>query len=132
MKQAQMMQANLQKAQNELGNIEVEGSASNGQVKITMTCKNEIRKVFIDESLMQDKELLEDLILVALKDTQAKIEATTSTPTIPLYSLCLNTKWLAHCRPEFLQRFPVGTQDQLPLGEADNHGEIHRCGVRLR
>ena len=78
MKQAQMMQANLQKAQNELGNIEVEGSASNGQVKITMTCKNEIRKVFIDESLMQDKELLEDLILVALKDTQAKIEATTS------------------------------------------------------
>ena len=40
MKQAQMMQANLQKAQNELGNIEVEGSASNGQVKITMTCKN--------------------------------------------------------------------------------------------
>ena len=78
MKQAQMMQANLQKAQNELGNIEVEGSASNGQVKITMTCKNEVRKVFIDDSLMQDKELLEDLILVALKDTQAKIEATTS------------------------------------------------------
>jgi len=78
MKQAQMMQANLQKAQNELGNIEVEGSASNGQVKITMTCKNEVKKVFIDESLMQDKELLEDLILVALKDTQAKIEATTS------------------------------------------------------
>jgi len=43
-----------------------------------MTCKNEVRKVFIDDSLMQDKELLEDLILVALKDTQAKIEATTS------------------------------------------------------
>ena len=48
MKQAQMMQANLQKAQNELGNIEVEGSASNGQVKITMTCKNEVKKVLID------------------------------------------------------------------------------------
>jgi len=44
MKQAQMMQANLQKAQNELGNIEVEGSASNGQVKITMSCKNEVKK----------------------------------------------------------------------------------------
>jgi DNA-binding protein YbaB len=43
-----------------------------------MTCKNEVRKVFIDDSLMQDNELLEDLILVALKDTQAKIEATTS------------------------------------------------------
>ena len=78
MKQAQMMQANLQKAQNELGNTEVEGSASNGQVKIIMTCKNEVKKVFIDDSLLQDKELLEDLILVALKDTQAKIEATTS------------------------------------------------------
>ena len=78
MKQAQMMQANLQKAQNELGNIEVEGSASNGQVKITMSCKNEVKKVLIDESLLTDKELLEDLILVALKDVQAKIESTTS------------------------------------------------------
>jgi len=87
MKQAQMLQANLQKAQNELGNIEVEGSASNGQVKITMTCKNEIKKVFIDESLMQDKELLEDLILVALKDTQAKIEATTSQKMSGLFPL---------------------------------------------
>ena len=56
MKQAQMMQANLQKAQNELGNIEVEGSASNGQVKITMSCKNEVKKVLIDESLLIDKE----------------------------------------------------------------------------
>ena len=78
MKQAQMMQANLQKAQNELGNIEVEGSASNGQVKITMSCKNEVKKVLIDESLLTDKELLEDLILVALKDVQAKIESATS------------------------------------------------------
>jgi len=78
MKQAQMMQANLQKAQNELGNIEVEGSASNGQVKITMSCKNEVKKVLIDESLLTDKEMLEDLILVALKDVQAKIESTTS------------------------------------------------------
>jgi DNA-binding YbaB/EbfC family protein len=78
MKQAQMMQANLQKAQNERGNIEVEGSASNGQVKITMSCKNEVKKVLIDESLLTDKELLEDLILVALKDVQAKIESATS------------------------------------------------------
>ena len=78
MKQAQMMQANLQKAQNELGNIEVEGSASNGQVKITMTCKNEVKKVLIDESLLSDKEVLEDLILVGLKDVQTKIESMTS------------------------------------------------------
>ena len=47
-------------------------AASNGQVKITMTCKND-KKVLIDESLLSDKELLEDLILVALKDVQAKL-----------------------------------------------------------
>ena len=74
MKQAQMMQANLQKAQNELGNIEVEGSASNGQVKITMSCKNEVKKVLIDESLLTDKELLEDLILVAVKQAMANAD----------------------------------------------------------
>ena len=78
MKQAQMMQANLQKAQAELGNIEVEGLANNGQVKITMTCKNEIKKVEINEDLLQDKEILEDLILIALKDTQSKIESATN------------------------------------------------------
>jgi DNA-binding YbaB/EbfC family protein len=78
MKQAQMMQANLQKAQSELGNIEVEGSAGNGQVKISMSCKNEVKKVYIDDALLEDKEMLEDLILIALKDVQTKIESTTS------------------------------------------------------
>ena len=78
MKQAQMMQANLQKAQSELGNIEVEGSAGNGQVKISMSCKNEVKKVSIDNALLEDKEMLEDLILIALKDVQTKIESTTS------------------------------------------------------
>lgn len=78
MKQAQMMQANLQKAQAELATIEVEGSASNGLIAITMTCKHEVKKINIDPSLLDDKELLEDMMLVALKDTLQKIESTTS------------------------------------------------------
>jgi DNA-binding YbaB/EbfC family protein len=78
MKQAQMMQANLQKAQNELASIDVQGKASNGLVKITMSCKYEVKKIEIDPSLLDDKEMLEDMITVALKDTIKKIESTTN------------------------------------------------------
>ena len=78
MKQAQMMQANLQKAQAELASIKVEGSASNGLVKIIMTCKHEVKKIDIDPSILDDKEMLEDMMLVALKDTLQKIESTTA------------------------------------------------------
>jgi len=78
MKQAQMMQANLQKAQAELATINVEGNASNGLVRITMTCKNEIKKINIDSSLLDDKEILEDMIIVAFKDALKKIEVTTN------------------------------------------------------
>jgi DNA-binding YbaB/EbfC family protein len=78
MKQAQQMQANMAKAQEELAKIEVEGVAANGLVKITMTCKNEVKRVSLDDSVMDDKETLEDLIVIALKDANAKIEATTS------------------------------------------------------
>ena len=78
MKQAQMMQANLQKAQNELASIDVQGEASNGLVKITMSCKYEVKKIEIDPSLLDDKEMLEDMIAVALKDTIKKIESTTN------------------------------------------------------
>lgn len=78
MKQAQMMQANMQKAQAELANTEVEGSASNGMVKITMTCSNEVKRVQIDDAAMDDKETLEDLILLALKDAKAKADATSN------------------------------------------------------
>ncbi len=78
MKQAQQMQANMAKAQEELATVEVEGVASNGLVKITMTCKNEVKRVTLDDSVMDDKETLEDLIMIALKDATAKIEATTS------------------------------------------------------
>ena len=78
MKQAQMMQANMQKAQAELASTEVEGLASNGMVKVTMTCNNEVKRVHIDEVAMDDKETLEDLILIALKDARAKAEATST------------------------------------------------------
>lgn len=78
MKQAQMMQANMQKAQAELALTEVEGSASNGMVKITMTCSHDVKKVVIDEAAMDDRETLEDLLLIALKDAKAKAEATSS------------------------------------------------------
>ena len=78
MKQAQMMQANLQKAQAELASIDVQGSASNGLVKIVMSCKHEVKSVDIDPSILEDKEMLEDMLVVALKDTLQKIEVTTS------------------------------------------------------
>lgn len=78
MKQAQMMQANMQKAQAELATTEVEGIASNGMVKVTMTCSHDVKRVQIDDAAMDDKEMLEDLILIALKDAKAKAEATSS------------------------------------------------------
>ncbi len=78
MKQAQMMQANLQKAQAELAEIDVEGSASNGLVKVIISCKNDIKKIHIDPSLLDDKEVLEDMILVAFKDALKKIEVTSN------------------------------------------------------
>ena len=76
MKQAQMMQENMKRAQAELANIEVEGLASNGLVKVTMSCRNEIKRVSIDDSVMDDKETLEDLVLIAVKDAISKAENT--------------------------------------------------------
>ncbi len=78
MKQAQQMQANMQKAQAELANVDVEGIASNGLVKVLMNCRNEVKRVSIDDSVMDDRETLEDLIVIALKDAAQKVEATSS------------------------------------------------------
>ncbi len=78
MKQAQQMQANMQKAQAELANIDVEGVASNGLVKVTMACNNVVKRVTLDDRVMDDKETLEDLLVIALKDATAKAEATSS------------------------------------------------------
>ncbi len=78
MKQAQKMQEDMQKAQEELKNLEVEGQAGGGMVKITMTGKYAVRKVQIDDSLLNDdKDMLEDLIAAAINDASNKVEALT-------------------------------------------------------
>jgi len=77
MKQAQQMQERMAKAQEELGLIEVDGQSGAGMVKVTMTCKNDVRRVQIDASVMDDKEMLEDLVAAAMNDAVRKAEATT-------------------------------------------------------
>jgi hypothetical protein len=78
MKQAQQMQENMRKAQEELAKVEVEGQSGAGLVKITITCKFAVKKVAIDPSLMgEDKDMLEDLVLAAFNDAVAKAEAAT-------------------------------------------------------
>ena len=77
MKQAQQMQANMQKAQEELAGIEVEGQSGAGAVKVVMTCKHDVRRVSIDAAVMDDKEMLEDLIAAALNDATRRVESTT-------------------------------------------------------
>jgi len=76
MKQAQMMQENMRRMQEQLGTIEVEGLSGSGMVKITMTCKHEVRRVSIDPSLTGDREMLEDLLVAAINDAARKVEAT--------------------------------------------------------
>lgn len=78
MKQAQQMQANMQKAQEALGQIDVEGAAGAGAVKVTMSCHHKVKRVAIDPSVMDDREMLEDLIVTALNDAVAKVETTSS------------------------------------------------------
>ena len=76
MKQAQMMQENMRRMQEQLGTMEVEGQSGSGMVKITMTCKYQARRVSIDPSLMADREMLEDLLVAAINDAAQKVEAT--------------------------------------------------------
>ncbi|MBC3909084.1 MULTISPECIES: YbaB/EbfC family nucleoid-associated protein [Undibacterium] len=77
MKQAQAMQDNMKKAQDQLGLVEVEGQAGAGLVKIIMTCKNDVKRVTIDPSLLgDDKDMLEDLVAAAFNDAVRKAEAT--------------------------------------------------------
>ena len=78
MKQAQQMQANMQKAQEEIAQMEITGSSGGGLVKVTMTGRHEARRVEIDDSLIgDDKDMLEDLVAAAINDAAHKIEATT-------------------------------------------------------
>lgn len=75
MKQAQKMQEDLQKAQEELASMEVNGEAGGGLVKIIMTGRHDVRRVILDESLMkEDKEMLEDLLAAAVNDAVRQIE----------------------------------------------------------
>ena len=78
MKQAQAMQENMQKAQQELANIEVMGQSGAGLVKVTMSCCHDVKKVSIDAELMgDDKDVLEDLVAAAVNDAVRKVEKTT-------------------------------------------------------
>ena len=74
MKKAQEMQQNLQKAQDEVASLEIHGESGAGLVKVTMTGKHDLKKVSIDASLMDDKEMLEDLIAAAINDANRKLD----------------------------------------------------------
>ena len=78
MQQAAEMQKKLKEAQENLANIEVEGTSGGGLVKVTINGKNEIKKVDIDQSLIkpEDKEILEDLIVAAINEGRKKVEET--------------------------------------------------------
>ena len=78
MKQAQAMQENMKRAQDELATTEVEGQSGAGLVKVVMTCKHDVKRVAIDPSLLaDDKDMLEDLVAAAFNDAVRRAEAVT-------------------------------------------------------
>ena len=78
MKQAQQMQDNMKKVQEQLATTEVEGQSGAGMVKVVMTCRHDVKRVTIDDSLLKDdKEMLEDLIAAAMNDAVRRVETTT-------------------------------------------------------
>ena len=77
MKQAQQMQADMKKAQEEMASLSVTGESGAGMVRITMTCQHQVQAVEIDDSLLgDDKEMLEDLVTAAFNDAIRKVEQT--------------------------------------------------------
>jgi len=75
MKQAQEMQQNLKKAQEAIARLEVTGESGAGLVRVTMTGKHDVKKVFIDSSLVgEDKDMLEDLVAAAVNDANRRVE----------------------------------------------------------
>ena len=76
MKKAQEMQKKMQEMQNSLSNLEVEGTSGGGMVKVIMNCKNEVKKIDVDPSIIKqdDKTMMEDLIVAALNDAKSKAE----------------------------------------------------------
>ena len=78
MKQAQQMQDDMKKAQDELAQTEVEGQAGAGLVKVVMTCRHDVKRVSIDPSLLaDDRDMLEDLVAAAVNDAVRRVESTT-------------------------------------------------------
>ncbi len=77
MKQAQMMQDNMRRMQEQLATLEVEGQSGAGMVKVLMTCKYDVKRVSIDASLVgDDREMLEDLVAAAFNDAAKRVEST--------------------------------------------------------
>ena len=77
MKQAQQMQENMQKAQEEMASLTVTGESGAGMVKVVMTCRHQIQSLHIDDSLIgDDKEMLEDLVTAAFNDALRRVETT--------------------------------------------------------
>jgi len=77
MKQAQQMQENMKRMQEQLATIEVEGQSGAGMVKVVMTCRHDVKRVTIDPSLLKDdKDMLEDLVAAAFNDAVRRVEAT--------------------------------------------------------
>ena len=78
MKQAQQMQENMKNMQEQLATVEVEGQSGAGMVKVIMTCRYDVKRVSIDDSLINDdKDMLEDLLAAAVNDAVRRVEATT-------------------------------------------------------
>ncbi len=76
MKQAQMMQENMKRMQEQLATLEVEGQSGAGMVKVVMTCKHDVKRVIIDPSLVgDDREMLEDLVAAAFNDAARRVES---------------------------------------------------------
>ncbi len=75
MKKAQEMQNNIQKAQEQVNSLEVTGQSGAGMVEVIMTGKHDVKKITISETIMDDKEMLEDLIAAAINDANRKVEA---------------------------------------------------------
>jgi len=76
MQQAQKMQQEMQKAQEELAKLTVTGEAAGGLVKVTMTGKHAVRRVEIDPSLLSDREMLEDIVAAAVNDAVNRVSST--------------------------------------------------------
>jgi len=77
MKQAQLMQENMRRMQEQLATLEVEGQSGAGMVRVQMTCKHEVKRVSIDPSLVgDDREMLEDLLAAAFNDAARRVEST--------------------------------------------------------